>query len=54
MNHSKKSTFYSHCIQIPHDHMQSVQIGSAVMTVTKLEGKSIEDTVTQPLMNITM
>ena len=27
MNHSKKSTFNSHCMQSPHDHEQSVQIG---------------------------
>ena len=26
MNHSKKLTFNSHCIQIPHDHEQTVQI----------------------------
>ena len=27
MNHSKKSTFNSHCIQIPNKHEQSMQIG---------------------------
>ena len=27
MNHSKKSTFNSHCVEIPHDHEQSVWIG---------------------------
>ena len=27
MNHSKKSTFNGHCMQIPHNHEQSMQIG---------------------------
>ena len=27
MNHSKKSTFNSHCVQIPHKHEQSMWIG---------------------------
>ena len=54
MNHSKKSTFNSHCIQILHNHEQSILIGPRAMIVTKLEGKSIEDTVKKPLINITM
>ena len=54
MNHSKKSTFNSHYIKIPQDHEQTIQIGPSGYDSKKLQDKNIEDTVIQPLMNITM
>ena len=52
MNHSEKLTFNSHCIQIPHDHDQTMWICPSCYDSDKLEVKSIKDTIIQPVMNI--